>query len=74
MEEQAMTAKIKNTFWEEQELGKKEIDIPEDQTWLYVMLARQTLELMHIRKMLQAFAVLLIIEIIVQGCNLVMGF
>lgn len=68
-----MTAKITSTFKEEQKFGVKEFDIPEDQAWLAVMLERQTNALKSMRSMLQFFVVLVILGIIVQGCNLVLS-
>lgn len=68
-----MTAKVTGTFSEDGKFVKKEFEVPEDQTWLYVMLNRQTDALKSMRTMLQFFVLILILGVIVQGCNILLS-
>lgn len=51
---------------------KKDLPVPEDQTWLFQMLYRQANILKSIRSMLQFFVVILILGVIVQACNVLL--
>lgn len=52
---------------------KKELPIPDDMQWLYIMLQRQTDALKSMRTMLQFFTIIVILGIIVQGCTVLLS-
>lgn len=68
-----MTTKVIDKVYENGTQVTNEYVVPEDQAWLYIMLDRQVDALKSMRTMLQFFVIILILGVIVQGCNLVLS-